>query len=75
MFKFLYNFFMPSSIRNEASTPHARTIEESRLMEVCTAPAVQALQIMSSSEQGLGAEEASRGWRSMAPTRYPMPGA
>ncbi len=60
MFKFLYNFFMPSSIRNEASTPHARTKEEERLMEVCTAPAVQALQIMGSNERGLDAEEATQ---------------
>src|SRR5208282_2056448 len=60
MFKFLYNFFMPSSIRSEASTPHARTIEENRLMEVCTAPTAQAMQIMGSSERGLGAEEAAQ---------------
>ncbi len=51
---------MPSSIRNEASSPHARTTEEQRLVEVCTAPMVQALQIMGSSEQGLGAEEAAQ---------------
>ncbi len=69
MFKFLYNFFMPSSIRSEASTPHARTTEENRLMEVCTAPAVQAMQIMSSSERGLGAEEASQRLEKYGPNK------
>ncbi len=60
MFKFLYNFFMPSSIRNEATAPHARTEDEKRLWEVCTAPVSQAMQIMGSNDQGLSPEEAAK---------------
>lgn len=58
MFKFLYDFFMPSWIRSMASTPHARTEDERRLMEVCLAPDIQALQIMGSNDRGLSTEEA-----------------
>lgn len=58
MFKFLYDFFMPSWIRSMAATPHARTEDEKRLSEVCSATAAQALQLMSSSDQGLSTEEA-----------------
>ncbi|HMK44547.1 MAG TPA: magnesium-translocating P-type ATPase [Dissulfurispiraceae bacterium] len=60
MFKFLYNVFMPSSIRNEASTPHARTEDEKRLQEISAADADRALQIMKSTEHGLSSQEAKR---------------
>jgi Mg2+-importing ATPase len=59
MFKFLYNFFMPSSIRDEAKTPHARTEDERRLFEICSAGTDQAVQIMESNERGLTEEEAA----------------
>ena len=58
MFKFLYDFFMPSWIRRMAGTPHARTEDEKRLLEVCSVPADRALQMMNSSEHGLRTEEA-----------------
>ncbi len=58
MFKFLYDFFMPSWIRRMAGTPHAHTEDEKRLLEVCSVSAAQALQMMGSSEHGLNSEEA-----------------
>jgi Mg2+-importing ATPase len=60
MFKFLYDFFMPSWIRSVARTPHARTEDEKHLVEVCSAPASQAMQIMDSNERGLSTEEAEQ---------------
>ena len=60
MFKFLYDFFMPSWIRSMATTPHARTEDEKRLLEVCSAPANEAVRIMGSNERGLSTEEAAQ---------------
>ncbi|HVO66000.1 MAG TPA: magnesium-translocating P-type ATPase [Syntrophales bacterium] len=60
MFKFLYDFFMPSWIRSMTSTPHAHTEDEKRLLEVCSAPATQAIQMMGSNGSGLSTEEAER---------------
>jgi Mg2+-importing ATPase len=60
MFKFLYDFFMPSWIRSMASSPHAQTEDEKRLLEVCSVPAAHAMQIMGSTERGLSAEEAEQ---------------
>jgi Mg2+-importing ATPase len=60
MFKFLYDFFMPSWIRSMATTPHARTEDEKRLLEVCSAPANEAVRIMESNERGLSTEEAAQ---------------
>jgi P-type Mg2+ transporter len=56
MFKFLYDLFMPSWIRSVASTPHARTEDEKRLLEVCSLPPNGALQIMGSNAQGLSTD-------------------
>lgn len=60
MFKFLYDFFMPSWIRGLASTPHTSTEDEKRLLEVCSANSIEAVQIMGSSDRGLSAEEAAQ---------------
>ncbi|HET6513618.1 MAG TPA: magnesium-translocating P-type ATPase [Thermodesulfovibrionales bacterium] len=60
MFKFLYDFFMPSWIRSMASAPHARTEDEKRLLEVCSVPDVQALQMMGSNDRGLSTEDAEQ---------------
>ena len=60
MFKFLYDFFMPSWIRSVASTPHARTEDEKRLLEVCSAPTTHAIEIMGSKDSGLSTEEAEQ---------------
>ncbi len=60
MFKFLYNLFIPSWIRDMASAPHARTDDEKRLFEVCSVPVEKALQIMDSNIRGLSSKEAER---------------
>jgi Mg2+-importing ATPase len=60
MFKFLYNFFMPSWIRSMATTPHARTEDEKRLLEICSATTIRAAQLMGGNERGLSTEEAAQ---------------
>jgi Mg2+-importing ATPase len=54
-------FFLPYFDFTQESlhyrTPHARTEDEKRLLEVCSASTIQAMQIMNSNERGLSTEE------------------
>ena len=60
MFRTLFGKISPTLVVKEAATFHALSEHERRLIELCGAPAEQALQTLKSAPQGLTSAEAER---------------
>ena len=60
MFRTIYNKISSTSVREEAAQPHGRSADEQFLLNLCNAPADEALRIMESRADGLDAHEASK---------------